>query len=240
MTLPDSLHYLDAVIFGVFPYVAMVLFFFITINRYVRMKFSYSTLSSQFLENKHHFWALVPFHYGLIVVLAGHVIAFLIPRSILMWNSVPLRLYVLEVSGFICALLTFIGIFNVIIRRVTNSRVRKVTLTSDWLVYALLVIQITTGMEIALMYRWGSSWFASAIAPYLWSLIKLSPEIHLVTSLPLLIKFHIFGAFLLIAVFPFTRLVHVLVTPNPYLWRRPQVVRWYTDRAKRRAEAAAR
>ena len=35
--------------------------------------FTYSSLSSQFLENQHHFWAQVPFHYGILVVLAGHV-----------------------------------------------------------------------------------------------------------------------------------------------------------------------
>ena len=36
-----------------------------------------------------------------------------------------------------------------------------------------------------------------------------------------------FVSFLLILFFPFTRLVHILVVPNPYLWRKPQVVRWY-------------
>jgi nitrate reductase gamma subunit len=40
-------------------------------------------------------------------------------------------------------------------------------------------------------------------------------------------KLHIISAFLLIGFFPFTRLVHILVVPNPYLWRRTQVVRWY-------------
>lgn len=47
------------------------------------------------------------------------------------------------------------------------------------------------------------------------------------TALPPLVKSHIVGAYVLIGFFPFTRLVHVLVVPNPYLWRRPQVVRWY-------------
>jgi nitrate reductase gamma subunit len=35
------------------------------------------------------------------------------------------------------------------------------------------------------------------------------------------------GTWLLLALFPFSKLVHVLVVPNPYLWRAPQVVRWY-------------
>jgi len=35
------------------------------------------------------------------------------------------------------------------------------------------------------------------------------------------------NAWLIVAAFPFTRLVHVLVTPLMYLWRKPEVVRWY-------------
>jgi nitrate reductase gamma subunit len=45
--------------------------------------------------------------------------------------------------------------------------------------------------------------------------------------MPALVKYHIINAFLVIAFFPFTRLVHILVAPNPYFWRKPQVVRWY-------------
>jgi nitrate reductase gamma subunit len=45
--------------------------------------------------------------------------------------------------------------------------------------------------------------------------------------MPWLVKFHIIGAYVVLAAFPFTRLVHILVVPNQYLWRKPQVVRWY-------------
>jgi nitrate reductase gamma subunit len=48
-----------------------------------------------------------------------------------------------------------------------------------------------------------------------------------VSAAPWPVKLHIVNAFFLVAVFPFTRLVHILVIPNPYLWRKPQVVRWY-------------
>ncbi len=51
--------------------------------------------------------------------------------------------------------------------------------------------------------------------------------------MPWLVKLHMGGAFALFAVFPFSRLVHILVVPNPYLWRRPQVVRWYRPRPAR-------
>ena len=45
--------------------------------------------------------------------------------------------------------------------------------------------------------------------------------------MPWMVKIHIVNAFVVIAFFPFTRLVHILVVPNQYLFRRRQVVRWY-------------
>ena len=93
---------LNQFLFIALPYVCLFTFFLMTIYRYRAQSFSYSSLSSQFLENKHHFWAVVPFHYGILAVTFGHLIAFLIPRSILAWNGHPLRLYVLEVSALAC------------------------------------------------------------------------------------------------------------------------------------------
>jgi nitrate reductase gamma subunit len=85
-----------------------------------------------------------------------------------------------------------------------------------------------------MMHPWGSSWFAIAVTPYLWSVATLNPNMAVVAVMPWMVKLHIINAFLVIGFFPFTRLVHILVAPNPYLWRRPQVVRWY------RRPAAAR
>ena len=62
---------LDALLFVALPYAALALFFVGTVVRYRRSPFTYSSLSSQFLENRSHFWAEVPFHYGLLWVLAG-------------------------------------------------------------------------------------------------------------------------------------------------------------------------
>ncbi|MEE9392812.1 MAG: respiratory nitrate reductase subunit gamma [Planctomycetota bacterium] len=224
---------LDNFLFVVLPYLSIVVFLLMTIQRYRQQTFTYSSLSSQFLENKHHFWGMVPFHYGILVVLAGHIIGFCVPRHIIAWNATPLRLYILEVTALIFGILTLVGFINVIIRRFKNTRVRKVTTPVDWLLYAILLLQFATGVYIAVFARWGSSWYASNAVPYLWSLLKFSPEIAYIAPLPAMAKIHIVSAFALIALFPFTRLVHILVVPNPYLWRRRQVVRWYSDRRQR-------
>lgn len=218
---------LDMVLFVAMPYAALVLFFAGTIVRYRTRPFTFSSLSSQFLENKRHFWAEVPFHYGILVVLAGHVVAFLIPRALLAWNSAPLRLYVLEASALAFAVLTLLGIVNIVRRRLSDAKARVTTTPTDWVLYGLLLLQVATGISVALTTTWGSSWFAAVLSPYLWSILTFSPDVAWVAPLPFTTKLHIVGLWALLGLFPFTRLVHVLVVPNPYLWRRPQVVRWY-------------
>jgi nitrate reductase gamma subunit len=209
------------------PYAAMLIFFVGTIFRYRKAPYTYSSLSSQFLENERHFWGLVPFHYGIITVLTGHVVAFLLPRQILQWDNAPLRLYVLEITALVAGLLAIVGLVGAIVRRVTVSKVRRVTNIFDWIVLSLLLVQLLSGVYVAVFHEWGSAWFSAAIAPYLWSLVRFNPDLGYIAMLPAGVKGHIMMAYVIIGVAPFTRLVHILVAPNPYLWRKPQVVRWY-------------
>ncbi len=235
----DSYAYLDIVLFAVLPYAAMLLFLVMTIHRYRKQSYSYSSLSSQFLENRDHFWGMVPFHYGILLVLLGHVVAFLVPRSILWWNSVPARLYILEVTALAAGFLTLIGLSALLVRRLRARRLRPVTSPIDWVLMVLLIVQVVSGIGIATMYGWGSSWFATNLSPYLWSLLKLQPDISYVTAMPHLVKFHMTGNWVLIGLFPFTRLVHILVVPNMYLWRKTQVVRWNWSRRNRATQGSS-
>lgn len=223
----STLPFTNGLLFVVFPYLAMFIFFLGTIMRYRKAPFTYSSFSSQFLENQQHFWGLVPFHYGIVVVLLGHIVAFMIPREILAWNSRPLRLYMLEISALIFGLLTLVGLLGAIHRRLTISKVRVITSSMDWIVFTLLLVQVASGVYIAIFHPWGSSWFAAAATPYLWSLVKLNPDLGFIAMMPIAVKLHIVMAYTLIGITPFTRLVHILVAPNPYLWRKNQVVRWY-------------
>jgi len=226
--------YFDALFFIGLPYVSLFTFFLAAIVRYRTRGFTYSSLSSQFLENRQHFWALMPFHYGILTVLTVHFAAFLIPRQVVWWSSVPARLWIMEIGMLAAGLLTLAGLAAAMLRRRTNHKIAIVTSPADWIILMLLLAQATSGIGIAMMHPWGSSWFAIAVTPYLRSVATLNPTLTVVGAMPWMVKLHIINAFLVIGFLPFTRLVHVLVAPIPYLWRRPQVVRWY------RRPAAAR
>jgi nitrate reductase gamma subunit len=216
----------DLLLFAVLPYAATVLCLVATVERFLRHGSSITSMSSQLLENRLHFWALVPFHAGILIVLLGHLVAFVLPSTVLAWNAQPLRLYFLEGAAFAGGLLALGGFIAVTLRRIKVAPLRQGTHWLDWIVYAVLIAQLATGVLVAVLYPWGSSWFAAAAAPYVRSLVLLQPDMAMAAAMPVLAQLHLTGTWVLVALFPFSRLVHILVVPNPYLWRAPQVVRW--------------
>ncbi|MEN8215295.1 MAG: respiratory nitrate reductase subunit gamma [Pseudomonadota bacterium] len=212
--------------FGIFPYLCIFIAIGGSFWRYTSDRFSYSSLSSQFLETRQLFWGSVAWHYGILAVLTVHLVGFLIPESILWWNTVPMRLYIMETTGFTLALLTLAGLIMLIVRRISNSRIKAVTSPMDIALLIFLLIQVATGVWTAMFYRWGSSWYAAYAVPYLWSVLQFKPDVSLVNNLPMVVHIHILNAFVLVLLIPFTRLVHFLAVPVEYAWRSHQLVRW--------------
>jgi nitrate reductase gamma subunit len=68
--------------------------------------------------------------------------------------------------------------------------------------------------------------------PWLWSLVKFNPQVEYLAKLPWVAQLHAFNAFLLVALFPFSRLVHLISVPLEYLWRPYQVVIWYRQKSR--------
>jgi nitrate reductase gamma subunit len=221
---------LNSFLFVALPYIAIFVFFVATIRRYISAKFGISSLSSQFLEGNAGFWGTVPFHLGILLLLLGHLAMFLIPDAVLAWNSDPVRLLIHEGVMFTFGLVVFVALAGLLVRRWLNPRLRAVTSRMDVVIEVLLLAQIVLGCWTALEFRWGSSWFAADLTPYLWSILSLDPQIAVVSVMPVVIKLHIVGAFLIVLLVPFTRLVHLLVAPIHYLWRPYQVVMWHWDR----------
>jgi len=214
------------------PYGAIAVFLIGAIYRYRATGFKYSSLSSQFLEGGGIYVFAVLFHWGILVVFLGHVIAFAFPEATLAWHSSAVRLIADEIVIFTFGLAVFIGLMGLFIRRISQPRVQAVTSRMDIVIELVLLAQIVFGLWIALGYRWGYYWFASDMSPYLWSIVKFSPQIEAVSAMPVVIKTHIVGAFVILGMIPFTRLVHFLVAPFHYIWRPYQRVIWYWDRKR--------
>jgi nitrate reductase gamma subunit len=222
------------VLFGQLPYVLITIGILGTIYRFTSNRFSWSSQSSEFLENKTLFYGSVPWHYGIILILLAHIVVAFIPRVLLAWNSSPGRLYAFELVGLILGFSALFGLLALIYRRLSNNRVRAVTSSWDVLVLIILIIQVVTGLGNAILYKWGSNWYAATAVPWIWSVITLRADASYIANLPLVTKIHVFNAMIFIAFIPFTRFVHFLAFWGPlkYLGRSYQMVRWYSRAEK--------
>jgi nitrate reductase gamma subunit len=221
--------------FVIFTYLSLAVLIVASIYRSVYRPFTISSLSSQLLERRKLYWGSIALHYGILLVLLGHLLALLLPQSLLLWNAVPVRLYLLEITGLALGIWATVGLLILVWRRLSEKRIKVVTTPMDLVVLALLLISAVTGILIATLYRFGSYWFTGVFTPYLWSILTLSPRPELVAPLPWLIKLHVLNFFVLLAVFPFSRLVHIATYPIGYLLRPWQIVIW----ARRRSDTAS-
>jgi nitrate reductase gamma subunit len=210
---------MNELLFVVFPYLALAIAVVVSVIRWRRHPFTVSALSSQLLEGRKLFWGSVPFHWGITLVLAGHLAALIVPRGFELWNGAPLRLYLLEATGLALAIWAFVGLSVLIYRRFVTARVRAVTSPMDLVVLVVILAQVITGGWIAVGYRWGSFWGTSVFVPYIRSLLVFQPRPELVEPLPFVLQAHAFLFFVFLAIFPFSRLVHIVTVPLGYLTR---------------------
>lgn len=224
----------DQMLFVAIPYAAVLIAVVMTVYRYRNNRFSYSSLSSQLLENNVLSWASVAWHYAIVLILIAHVLAAVFPGAWAALLGGQFRLYVIEIIGMGMALMAIIGMVLFIWRRLAYPRVRVVTSPGDWGLLALLLVQVVLGFVTAFAYRWGGLWYLHTAAPWLESLVRLEPDTSTVAMLPWTVKLHFVGGFLIIALVPFTRLIHALVIPIEYLWRPYRIVVWNRRQALRK------
>lgn len=209
------------------PYAALFSLVFGTWYRLRVEPLSVSSLSSQFLEDRWLRWGSTSFHLGILMVLVLHLIPWLVPGFWHALTSLEAFLYLIEALGFASGLLALGGVVVLLLRRFTASRLQSGTSLMDFVVLGLIALQVLAGLGVAAGYPWGSSWATGTLVPYVWSILFLRPDLTLVTDLPPLVKVHVVGAWLLLLVVPFSRLVHVFTVPLSYLvrgWR--QQVLW--------------
>jgi len=216
----------NTLLFVIFPYITIALCVGVTVYRSIYRPFTISSLSSQLLERKKLYWGSISFHWGIVIILLMHLLALLLPAGLKLWNSAPIRLYLLELTGMGLGVWCLAGLVILIYRRLVERRLRVVSTPMDYIVLALLLASVVTGLIVASAFRYGSFWFTAVFTPYLLSIFLLQPRVELVAPLPWVIKLHLINFFVLLAVFPFSRLVHIITYPLGYLFRPWQLVIW--------------
>ncbi|MFD0854517.1 respiratory nitrate reductase subunit gamma [Actinomadura adrarensis] len=218
---------MSVLLWVVLPYITLAMFVLGHVWRYRYDKFGWTTRSSQLYESRLLRIGSPLFHFGILVVLLGHIGGLVIPNSWTEAAGITEHAYhvIAVVLGTIAGVCTLAGLAILIYRRRTVGPVFSATTRNDKLMYAVLALVIVLGLAatVAANVAGGGYDYRSTVSPWFRSIFYLRPDPDLMTGVPILFQLHALSALALFIIWPFTRLVHMLTAPLGYLTR-PYIV----------------
>ena len=215
----------DIFLWIVIPYVAITIFILGHIWRYRRDQFGWTSRSNQLLERRLLKWGSPLFHYGALAAIGGHILGILIPKTATNAIGIHEHAYHLisAIAGTIAGAAALIGLLILIYRR---ARVRRVAVTTsyvDLLVYTLLLVVIALGMADTLFHNAlgaGNGYdYRHTVAIWFRGVFAFQDNAALMAGVPLVYQLHTLTAWAILALWPFSRLVHAWSIPLQYIGR---------------------
>ncbi|MBB3066806.1 respiratory nitrate reductase subunit gamma [Limibacillus halophilus] len=215
--------YLNTLVFGIYPYIALSVLAVGSIVRYEREPYTWRSGSSQLLRRKQLIWGSVLFHVGVLIVFFGHLVGLLTPIQIFdaLGISHGAKQILAIVVGGVAGLMALAGASLLLHRRLFDPRIRRTSSFGDIAILALLYLQLLLGLltipismqhldggEMVRFMTWAQGIFT----------FRTGAADAILTVHPIF-KLHLFLGLTIFLVFPFTRLVHMLSAPLRYLWR---------------------
>lgn len=213
----------------VLPYLSIVLLIGGLIWRFRTDQFGWTSKSSQWQENRILQWSSPLFHLGILLVAIGHLMGLVIPESLTEALGISHHLYhlVATIPGSIAGLAAVVGLCGLLYRRIVVRSVRFNTSRVDVLTYVLLAVPVALGFAATVSTQLfgpeGGYNYRETISVWFRSIPALHPHPELMADVPTVFKLHIIAGMLLLCIWPFTKLVHVVSAPVGYV-SRPNVV----------------
>ena len=224
-----NLNWLQIFLFGVYPYVALTIAIIGTWVRFDLSQYSWKTGSTQMLRSKNMRLASNLFHVGIIVVLLGHLFGMLTPHFLYdRFISAGHKQILAVVVGGIAGVFCWFGLVMLMWRRFTDDRISNTSSFSDKLVLVLLFIQLNLGLlSIFTSVKHLDGYTMMNLAGWAQDITILRPwqAAARIEQTDLIYQLHMALGITLIAIFPFTRLIHIISAPIWYFGRRYQIVR---------------
>jgi len=215
--------YVDTLLFGIYPYIALSVMAIGCIVRYDREPYTWRSGSSQLLRRRQLMWGSNLFHVGVLIVFLGHLIGLLTP--IWVFDAIGIghgfkQLMAIVVGG-VAGVACIVGGAMLLHRRLADPRIRRTSSFGDIAILILLLLQLVLGMAtipISMGHLDGSEMLK--FMAWAQGIFTFRPDAaDLVADAHWIFKAHLFLGLTIFLVFPFTRLVHILSAPIRYLWR---------------------
>jgi len=207
------------------PYLCLATFVVGHFWRYRYDKFGWTTRSSQLYEDRLLRLGSPLFHFGLLGVVAGHVMGLVVPKAWTDAVGISESAYHLAavVGGLAAGAMTVVGLAILIYRRRTVGPVFSATTRMDKVMYVFLggviLLGIWNTVISSALHAGGGYDYREGVALWFRGIFAFRPDAVLMADAPLGFQAHALVAFGLFALWPFTRLVHVFSAPLGYLTR---------------------
>ena len=232
---------MNTLLWGVLPYVVLLILVGGLVWRYRFDQFGWTTRSSQLYESKLLKIGSPIFHFALIAVLMGHIVGLLIPKAFTDWIGIDQHTYHAGAlyGGGLAGIALIVGLAMLIWRRRSTTAVFKATTWNDKIMYLVLATVIGLGMVATLTGDRTPTGeehnYRETVSVWFRSLFVFQPDVDAMGAATWQFQTHVVIGMLLFAIIPFTRLVHAFSAPFHYLFR-PYIVYRSRDDSSRRSE----
>jgi nitrate reductase gamma subunit len=223
--------YLNEFLFGIYPYIALVVFFAGSLLRFDRDQYTWKSDSSQLLRAGQLRWGSNLFHLGILGIFFGHLFGLLTPLTVwhLLGVSAGAKQLLAVIAGGVAGSACLVGLILLGHRRLVEPRIRATSRSTDMVVLLLLLAQLLLGLfsiTVSLQHLDG----AEMVRLMMWAqhLVTFRGDAaSFVVGVAPVFKLHLVLGMTIFLVFPFTRLVHVWsgFAAAGYLVRAYQLVR---------------
>jgi len=204
--------YSQHLLFGIYPYIALAVFFLGSLIRFDREQYSWKSDSSQLLRRKQLLLGSNLFHIGVLFLFFGHLFGMLTPHFVYEpFISSGSKQILAMASGGIAGLLAFVGLTLLLHRRLTEPRIRATSKGSDILILVLLWLQLLLGLAtIPLSAQHLDGSMMVRLAEWGQRIVTFrGGAVELLEGAGWIFKTHLFLGMTIFLIFPFTRLVHI-------------------------------
>jgi len=223
-------HYFHQFLFGIYPYICLAVLLLGSLVRFDREQYTWKSDSSQMLRHGMLRLGSNMFHWGILVVVIGHFAGFLAPHWMVSpFLSASQHQLMAMVGGGAAGVVAIIGLTILIWRRLSDTRIRRNSRTSDIVVVLMLWMQLALGLgTVVLSTRHMDGVMFEQLTHYVKGIVTFEPGVaDLLVGVPLTYRLHIALGFTIFLISPFTRMVHIWsgVASLAYLIRPYQLVR---------------
>lgn len=205
-----------------FPYIALAVFISGALVRLVKRNTTVRAHSTQFFGNNRLVkWGSVLFHVSMLMIVGGHIFGLLTPKWLYTLLITTETKYIIAIIlGGFSGVLALVGICMLILRRVKNETLRKNSTPFDFIITSLLLLQICLGLGCTYVTANSSLENYVSLGEWAQGLALFEPNswIH-IANVHWVYKVHIIVGFAIFFIYPYTKLMHMLVAPIHYIFR---------------------